>query len=111
MEGHAWGPYVALARSSVTDHGMAYRARARGARRAHSTRGGEGPPGHTGEPWTGGSGPGGWIARSCEVREMRSAEAARPIVRGDSDKATGELIDTETVTISSEEGRWKSAAR
>ena len=28
-----------------------------------------------------------------------------------SDKATGELIDTETVTISSEEGRWKRAER
>ena len=47
----------------------------------------------------------------CEVREMRSATAARAIVRGDSEKATGELIDTETVTISSEEGRWKRAER
>jgi len=28
-----------------------------------------------------------------------------------SEKATGELIDTETVTISSEEGRWKRAER
>jgi hypothetical protein len=27
------------------------------------------------------------------------------------EKATGELIDTETVTISSEEGRWKRAER
>jgi hypothetical protein len=42
---------------------------------------------------------------------MRSAEAARPIVRGDSEKATGELIDTETVTIRSEEGRWKRTHR
>ena len=48
---------------------------------------------------------------NCEVREMRSAAAARAIVRGDSEKATGELIDTEAVTISSEEGRWKRAAR
>jgi hypothetical protein len=47
----------------------------------------------------------------CEVREMRSAVAAWAIVRGDSEKATGELIDTETVTISSEEGRWKRAER
>ena len=30
---------------------------------------------------------------------------------GYSEKATGELIDTETVTISSEGGRWKRAAR
>jgi hypothetical protein len=49
------------------------------------------------------------MARSCEVREMRSAEAELAIVRGYSEKATGELIDTETVTISSERGRWKRA--
>ena len=42
---------------------------------------------------------------------MRIAVAARPLVRGYSDKATGELSDTETVTSSSEEGRWKRAAR
>ena len=42
---------------------------------------------------------------------MRIAKAGEVIVRGDSDKATGELIDTETVTISSEGGRWKRAAR
>jgi len=111
IEGHEWGTYVALARSSVTEHGMAYRARARRPRSANSTRGGNVPPGHTGEPCTGGSGTGGWIARRCEVREMRSTAAARAIVRGDSEKATGELIDTETVTISSEEGRWKRAER
>jgi hypothetical protein len=111
IEGHEWGTYVALARSSVTEHGMAYRARARRARSAKSTRGGDVPPGHTGEPWTGGSGTGGWMVWRCEVREMRSAVAAWAIVRGDSEKATGELIDTETVTISSEEGRWKRAER
>jgi hypothetical protein len=44
----------------------------------------------------------------CEVREMRSAVAAWAIVRGDSEKATGELIDTETVTISSEEAVIRS---
>jgi hypothetical protein len=42
---------------------------------------------------------------------MRIAEAGQVIIRGDSDRATGELIDTETVTISSEEGRWKRAER
>lgn len=51
------------------------------------------------------------MAGRCEVREMRSAATARALVREDSEKATGELIDTETVTISSEEGRWKRAAR
>src|SRR5712691_12640667 len=98
-------------RSSVTEHGMAYRARARGSRSANSTRGGHDPPGRTGEPCTGGSGTGGRMTRSCEVRVMRSAEAGQVIVRGSSEKATGELIDTETVTISSEGGRWKRAAR
>ena len=42
---------------------------------------------------------------------MRNAKAGQGVVRGDSEKATGELIDTETVTISSEEGRWKRAER
>ena len=51
------------------------------------------------------------MTRSCEVRVMRIAEAGQVIIRGDSDTATGELIDTETVTISSEEGRWKRTER
>ena len=80
IEGHEWGTYVALARSSVTEHGMAYRARARRSRSANSTRGGHVPPGHTGELCTGGSGTGGWMARRCEAREMRSAATARAIV-------------------------------
>ena len=42
---------------------------------------------------------------------MRKAVAAWTLVRGYLEKATGELIDTETVTISSEEGRWKRAER
>jgi len=42
------------------------------------------------------------MARRCEVREMRNAKAGLGIVRGSSEKVTGELIDTETVTISSE---------
>jgi hypothetical protein len=50
IEGHEWGTYVALGRSSVTEHGMAYGARARGSRSANSTRGGNGLPGRTGEP-------------------------------------------------------------
>jgi len=40
---------------------------------------------------------------------MRKAVAAWTLVRGYSEKATGELIDTETVPISSERGGWKSA--
>ena len=75
IEGHEWNTYVALARSSVTEHGMAYRARARRAQSANSTRGGDVPPGRTGEPCTGESGTGGPMLRACEVREMRNAEA------------------------------------
>jgi hypothetical protein len=90
-------------RSSVTEHGMPYEARALRARSANSTRGSHASPGGTGEPCTGGSGTGGWRARSCEVREMRNAAAAQALVRVLLEKkATGELIDTETVTISSE---------
>ena len=84
---------------------MAYGARALGSRSAKSTRGSYAPLEGTGEPCTGGSGTGGRMPRSCEVRVMRIAKAGEVIVRGDSDQATGELIDTETVTISSEEGR------
>ena len=39
IEGDEWGAYVVLARFAVTEHGMAYRARARGSRSANSTRG------------------------------------------------------------------------
>ena len=42
---------------------------------------------------------------------MRNAVAGRASFERCSEKATGELIDTETVTISSEEGRWKRAER
>jgi len=80
IKGHEWGTYVALGRSPVTEHGMAYGARARGSRSANSTRGSYVPPGRTGEPCTGGSGTGGRMARSCEVRVMRSAEAGLVIV-------------------------------
>src|SRR5712692_9755150 len=99
IEGHEWGTYVAFGRSFVTEHGMAYGARALGSRSANSTRGRYAPPGRTGEPCPGGSGTGGWMTRRCEVRVMRIAEAGQVIIRGYSDRATGELIDTETVTI------------
>src|SRR5712692_6688661 len=82
MEGHEWGTYVALVRSAATEHGTAYGARALGSQSAKSTCGGDVPPGQTGELFTGGSGTGGRMARSCEVREMRSAKAERAIVRG-----------------------------
>ena len=43
IEGHEWGAYVALGRSSVTERRMARRAQElRGSRSANSTRGGNG---------------------------------------------------------------------
>src|SRR5713101_1430208 len=81
IQGDEWGTYVALARSAPPERGMAYGARALGSRSANSTRGSHALPGGTGEPCTGGSGTGGWRARSCEVREMRNAEAAQALVR------------------------------
>jgi hypothetical protein len=42
---------------------------------------------------------------------MRRAEAVLGIVRGSLGKVTGELIDTETVTISSGGGCWKSTCK
>ncbi len=68
-------------RSSVTAHGRAYGARARGSRSAQRTRGSHAPRGRTGEPCPGGRGPGGRRTRSCEVRVMRRAEAGQVIVR------------------------------
>src|SRR3989442_12664649 len=81
IAGHEWGTYVALGRSFVTEHGMADRARALRSRSANSTRGRHAPPGRTGEPCTGGSGTGGRMPRSCEVRAMRNAEAGAGIIR------------------------------
>src|SRR5262245_21070376 len=68
-------------RSSVTEHGMTCRTRVPWSRSANSTRGSDAPPGRTGEPRTGGSGTGGHMARACEVREMRNAEAGLVMMR------------------------------
>jgi hypothetical protein len=81
IEGDEWGAYVVLARFAVTEHGMAYRTRVPRSRSANSTRGSHAPPGRTGEPCTGGSGTGGRMPRTCEVREMRTAEAGLVMVR------------------------------
>jgi len=51
------------------------------------------------------------MSRDCEVREMRRAETVLTIIRVNSEKVTGELLDTETVTSSSEGGRWKSTRK
>ena len=75
IQGDEWGAYVVLVRFAVTEHGMACRTRVPRSRSAKSTRGNHAPPGRTGEPCTGGSGTGGQMSRTCEVREMRNAEA------------------------------------
>ena len=53
IQGHGWGAYVALARSSVTEHGMAYGARALRSRSRHGSRGRHVPPGSAGKPRAG----------------------------------------------------------
>ena len=53
IQGHVWGAYVALVRSSVTEHGMAYGPRGLGSRSRHSSRGRHVPPGSAGKPRAG----------------------------------------------------------
>ena len=51
------------------------------------------------------------MARTCEVREMRRATAGLTVVRGNPEKVTGELLEIERLTSSSEGGRWKSTRK
>ena len=89
---------------------MAYGARALWSRSPDSSRGIDAPPGRTGEPFTGRSRTGGQIVSSHEVREMRKAILELTINRSRqvATLTTGELLDTERVTSSSERGGWKS---
>jgi hypothetical protein len=94
IEGDEWGTYVALARAAPPERGMPYRARAPRARSHRSSRG-------WGEPiarrrMTGG--------RQMNGGRVRDAQEPEPQYMS----STGELIDIERVTISSEGGRWKS---
>src|SRR5262245_57742110 len=97
IEGDEWGTYVALARAAPPERGMPYRARAPRARSHRSSRG-------WGEP----------IARRRVAgrRQMnggrvRDAHEPEPKCLA----STGELIDIERVTISSEGDRWKSTCK
>jgi len=96
IEGQEWGAYVVLGRSAVTEHGMAYGPRGLGSRSAKSSRGRDAPPGSAGKPRAGRSGAGGGMSEVCEGRERRSAEAVLTIIRVNSKKVTGELLDTES---------------
>ena len=95
IEGHEWGAYVVLVRSSVTEHGMAYGPRGLRSRSANSSRGRNVPPGSAGKPRAGRSGVGGRRMEICEVRVMRSAETDPVISRVLSAKATGERLKIE----------------
>jgi hypothetical protein len=59
FKGMSGGPTSRSLRLAVTEHGMAYGARALGSRSRGSSRGSHAPPGDTGEPCTGRSTTGG----------------------------------------------------
>ena len=74
IQGHEWEAYVVLVRSSVAEHGMAYRARAPGSRSRDSSRGSHAPPRRTGEPFAGQSTTGGSRISNHAVGEMPNAK-------------------------------------
>src|SRR5919197_4854406 len=94
IEGDEWGTDVALERSAPPERGMAYRARAPRSRSHRSSRG-------WGEPIAGRRVAG---RRHMKGGRVRDAQEPEPQYMS----STGELIDIERVTISSEGGRWKS---
>src|SRR5919198_2470335 len=97
IEGDEWGTDVALERSAPPERGMAYRARAPRSRSHRSSRG-------WGEPIAGRRVAG---RRHMKGGRVRDAQEPEPQYMS----STGELIDIERVTISSEGGRWKSTHR
>src|SRR5215475_5182136 len=97
IQGDAWGTYVALARSAPPERGMAYRTRGPWSRSPRSSLG-------WGKPTTWRRGTG---RRHGKGGRVRDAQEPEPQYRS----STGELIDIERVTISSEGGRWKSTHR
>ncbi len=109
IEGDEWGAYVVLERSSVTEHGMVSRTRVPRSRSANSTRGSHAPPGRTGEPCTGGSGTGGRMPRSCEVRAMRNAEAGVGIIRCEVRAMRNAEAGVGIIRAVLERGHWRAA--
>jgi hypothetical protein len=51
------------------------------------------------------------MPRTCEVREMRNAEAGLVMVERCSKATTGELLEIERLTSSLERGHWKSTRK
>jgi len=74
IQGDEWAAYVTLSRTTGTYHGIAYRVRAPGRRRANSSRGSNAPPGSPGKPGAGRSGSGDLDNSDEKVCEMQSAE-------------------------------------
>src|SRR5262245_10417792 len=109
LKGMSAEPTSLSRRSLVTEHGMAYGARALRSRSANSSRGSDASPGSAGKPRTGRSGAGGRMSGICEGRVMRNAVAGPAIDRHGSVKATGERLKIERLTSRSERGRWKRA--
>ena len=95
LKGMSGTPKSCSMRSAPTERGMAYRARAPGPRSPRSSR-------RWGEPTTGRRGTGGATSQRGRVRDGRLPEPSgcRP---------TGELLEIERLTSSSERGGWKSA--
>ena len=94
IEGDEGGTSVALARAAPPERGMAYRARAPRARSPRSSLG-------WGKPTTWRRGTGRRPGKGGRVRDAQEPEPQYM-------SSTGELIDIERVTISSEGDRWKS---
>jgi hypothetical protein len=81
IQGDEWAAYVTLSRTTGTYHGIAYRARAPGRRRANSSRGSNAPPGSPGKPGAGRSGSGDLDNSDEKVCEMQSAETVLGVLR------------------------------
>src|SRR6266446_4219400 len=97
IQGDEWGTYVALERAAPPERGMAYRARAPRSRSPRSSLG-------WGKPTTWRRGTGRRHGKGGRVRDAQEPEPQYM-------PSTGELIDIERVTISSEGDRWKSTHR
>ena len=97
IEGDEWGTYVALARAAPPERGMAYRTRVPRSRSPRSSL-------RWGKPTTWRRGTGRRHGKGGRVRDAQEPEPQYM-------SSTGELIDIERVTISSEGDRWKSACK
>src|SRR5215475_4322908 len=97
IQGDEWGTYVALGRSAPPERGMAYRTRGPWSRSPRSSLG-------WGKPTTWRRGTGRRHGKGGRVRDAHKPELQYM-------PSTGELIDIERVTISSERGRWKSTRK